>query len=181
MLEASGAELVVSTSVMARIVGITEVHLGRLHKSGDLPPPLSRGRWDVIRTVQAFIAYRSGEHAPVADGSEKSEELLLIAERRRLTGEQADRLARTNAREAGNLVEVGATEARMINQVIALRRGLVGVGAAVRRKLGLERAAETLITETIGKAVERFVRSVDGGEPDDSGDAGSGDRDQGVD
>lgn len=90
---------------MAAILGVSVQHLGRLAKSGDLPAPLERDRWDVAATVQAFVRYAQGAAKP-GDGSDaKSEELLLLRERRRKTAADAAAQERENARALGALIE----------------------------------------------------------------------------
>lgn len=141
---------------MARILDISVQHLGRLSKSGDLPGPVARGRWDVVVTVHGYLEYREREQ-PAANVEAKSEELLLIAERRRLTKEQADKFAYANAQIAGELVSVAQIEARLTTAVIGLRRTLQLVARKVRRKFGTTPEVERAIGDHIDGAITRFV------------------------
>lgn len=95
---------------MAAILGISVEHLGRLAKSGDLPPAIERGKWDVADTVQSFVSYKVGAVRPGEASDAKSEELLLIIERRRKTAADAEGRERQNAYEAGRLIELEQAE-----------------------------------------------------------------------
>lgn len=112
---------------MARILGVTEVHLGRLSKSGDVPAPIARGRWDVIATVQGFVSYKVGAAKPGEVGDAKSEDLLLVIERRRKTAADADAAERENAIATGELhpssvcaAKVGMVLARVRTRLLAI-------------------------------------------------------------
>lgn len=92
---------------MARILGVSNVWLGKLSKQGALPDPVARGTWDVIATVQAYLRYR--EELLTSAGREvasdvKSEELRLTKARREKTEAERDAQAMKNAAMRGELL-----------------------------------------------------------------------------
>ncbi|MCO6050630.1 hypothetical protein NGM99_12635 [Mesorhizobium sp. RP14(2022)] len=145
--------LTVSTLEMGRICGLSEVHLGRLSKAGTIPEPVSRGKWSVERTVQAYVAYlkAGGENA-----EQKREELRLTTAKREKTEAALDEQRMRTARLRNQLLPRDEVLAGITAAFARVRAKLLAIPTKLApRVLGLTSAAE--IEATIRAAVHECL------------------------
>src|SRR3990167_65341 len=91
------------TAMMARILSISTVYLGRLAKAGVLPEPMRRGEWNVVEVVHAYIRHlREDKQAASAD--ERLEALRLAAARRAKTEAELEAIEAKNRIAKGEYV-----------------------------------------------------------------------------
>lgn len=134
---------------MARILGISEVHLGRLSKAGSLPQPVERGKWNVVQCVQAFLAHKIAAFEPQGEGV-KSEELLLVTARRVKTEAEADAQEMKNALMRRDLLRREDVDAAATAAFARVRARLLAVPPKV---------APVVVTDGEPAIAERTVRA----------------------
>lgn len=149
---------VARTETMARILNVSTVHLGRLAKSGTIPEPISRGRWNVIEVVRSYIDNLKAKGDEPAE-SVKSEELRLITARREKTEAEAAAQEMKNAQMRGELLLREDVDAVMTATLARVRARLIGVPSkAAPLVMGLEAPAEA--EAVIRKAVYEALKEL---------------------
>ena len=173
-------ELIISLDEFASICGVTpetmRTHLKQAPANAEWL--LERGRRGVGYKIAATGAVawwqsRSGngdddvKRAAIAElrmqmlGDAGDDEGLLLTGKQRFEEFKAGEAELAYRLSIGELCRVTEIESETTNAVIELRRKLLRVGPAVRRKHGLSRDVEGAITEAIGAALNDFVAKLD--------------------
>jgi len=150
------------TAMMARIIGVSAVHLGRLAKDEAIPGPVSRGTWNIVAVVQAYLAHERGRAAArgAAEGGVRSEELLLTAARRAKTEAEAEMAAIGLAERRGQLVEVEAVAVAWEGHIARARALLLAMPSRLALPLAGEadpQQIEAMVREEVHAALHELA------------------------
>lgn len=157
----SGERPQARSETMALMLDVSVVHLGRLAKEGAIPGPVARGRWDVIATVPAYIAYVEAKAAKRVEGSggAKSEELQLIKARRQKTEAEHEAQVMKNAVSRGELLPASEVS-REIERMVGVTRDRV---RAVPSRLGPRLTPE--LRDTLGLELDEALEELSSARP----------------
>lgn len=165
---------------MARILNVSDVHLGRLAKAGTIPGPVAKGQWDVVAVVQAYVAHLESRGKGSPEGV-KSEELRLIVARREKAEAETEQQRMRNAATRGELLPrsevdaaVTAAFARVRARVLALPSKLAPVLLSLRTAAEVRERMAEAVHDALDELAATSVAGVPGPDWSFTGDADGG-------
>ena len=153
----------VSTSALARLLGIGDRRVQQLEREGVLEKG-GRGRWPLVRSVKAYIA---SLEARIPGPATKAGSVDIKRENARLLKARADREEVAAARELGAVVDAGDVERAWTTLATEVSSTLMNAvpGRAAARLVGLD--DETAIKAVIADEMRLALRDLAETPPED--------------
>ena len=146
-----------SSELMAKILGISTVSLGRFAKEGVIPPSVERGSWSIVPVVNAYLNHVEA----TAERGKKSEELrveeLAVAKARRAKAEaETAAVEMSNAERRNELVRRDDVNRAVIAIFAMVRTRLLAIPNGVAAKVvNVSREeAESIIRDAVNDALD---------------------------
>lgn len=181
--ELTPGPLTAPTKVMAEMLALSEVHIGRLSKDGTLPPPISRGVWDVVVTARAYVQWLAAKGVKAEE--ERAEEFALTVARRQRTQHLTELAAMELAEKRGEIGNLAVMATEVGHMLTGLKGRLSSIGAIVAPTLALattpaerQRIVEAAIFEALDEisgSPFSFLGPWSGGRGEGPGGASGGD------
>lgn len=137
----------VKTGELAAIVGLTVRRVNILAKEGVIPRH-SRGYFELAPAVRAYVDFLR------KDGESEGTAATIQAEKLRLTREQADKVAITNAQARGELVSIEDVQREWVAVAVDLRAKVLAIPTRVQARAALDQHVTGLIDSEIRLALE---------------------------
>ena len=142
----------VPATTLAKLFGITDRQVRNLAKDGIIPAAVSRGRYSLAASIQAYIAHLKAE----AKG--KPQGIVVASESARLKAAQADKAEIENRVRAGELVSKADIQHAVRALMTVLTQSLNGYAsrfaATPEQRKGLMNAARETRQEVVDKLRE---------------------------
>lgn len=150
-----------SIESIAKLLDLTPRRVQQLVKEGVIPKPVTRGQYDIIPSVVAYIRHLRA----IANGDGGD----LITEKTRLARAQALKTEVEVARLQGQLVPVDAVESAWAAMVTAARAKLLTLpvrASGLTVSLSCEAEIERLLTDMVLEALSELARTAIDDDPD---------------
>lgn len=141
---------VITTSQAAKLLMVSEVWIGKLHKM-EYVPKAGRGKWNLVAVVQGYIRFLKDEDRRSSKSASHS----------RITDIKAERLEMQMKAERRELVPFDDTRLVLDTAAGLMQSTLMAIPAKFTRDIAERRRLEALIVEALGGIADGIEKKAD--------------------
>lgn len=141
---------VITTAQAAKLLGVSEMWIGKLHKM-EYVPKVGRGKWSLVAVVQGYIRFLKDEDRRSSKSASHS----------RMTDIKAERLEMQMRAERRELVPLDDTRLVLDTAAGLMQSSLMAVPAKYTRDVAERRRLEGLIADALGDIAKGIDKKAD--------------------